>query len=55
LKNDLEHATRGSRVEGTKVSSSIVDNYYSKLTENKEDKELELASYEGVLYDLRRK
>jgi hypothetical protein len=32
-----------------------MNNYLTKLTENKEDKELEIASYEGVLYDLRRK
>ena len=55
LKNDLANANRGSRVEGAKVSPVIVDNYLSKLTEDKEDKDLEIASYEGVLYDLRRK
>jgi hypothetical protein len=55
LKNDLEGAKHGSRVEGVKVSTSVVNNYLSKLTEGKEDKELEIASYEGVLYDLRRK
>ena len=55
MKNDLANANRGSRVEGAKVSPVIVDNYLSKLTEDKEDKDLEIASYEGVLYDLRRK
>lgn len=55
LKADLEGAQRGSRVVGAKVHTSVVNNYLTKLTENKEDKELEIASYEGVLYDLRRK
>ena len=40
LKNDLANANRGSRVEGAKVSPVIVDNYLSKLTEDKQDKDL---------------
>jgi hypothetical protein len=40
LKGDLEGAQRGSRVEGAKVSTTVVNNYLTKLTENKEDKEL---------------
>jgi hypothetical protein len=56
LKKDLEGVQRGSRIkDGVKVSSAIVDNYLSKLTGEKEDKDLEIAGYEGVLYDLRRK
>jgi hypothetical protein len=35
LKNDLEGAKHGSRVEGVKVSTSVVNNYLSKLTEGK--------------------
>ena len=46
---------RGSQNEGATVPTTVVNNYLSKLTEHKEDKELELASYEGILYDLRRK
>lgn len=39
LKKDLEVAQRGSRIkEGAKVPPAVVDNYLSKLTENKEDK-----------------
>jgi len=37
------------------VPTTVVNNYLTKLTDNKEDKDLELASYEGILYDLRRK
>jgi hypothetical protein len=37
------------------VPSAVVDNYFSQLTAGKEDRDLEIASYEGVLYDLRRK
>ena len=55
LKGDLANAQRGTRADGAKVPPVVVDNYLSKLTENKEDKDLEIASYEGVLYDLRRK
>lgn len=55
LKKDLESAGRGSRIAGTTVSTAVVNNYLSKLTLDKEDKELEMASYEGILYDLRRK
>lgn len=45
LKADLEGAQRGSRVVGAKVHTSVMNNYFTKLTENKEDKELEIASY----------
>lgn len=45
LKADLEGAQRGSRIVGAKVHTSVVNNYLTKLTENKEDKELEIASY----------
>jgi hypothetical protein len=37
------------------VPSGVVNRYYSQLTDGKEDKDLEIATYEGVLYDLRRK
>lgn len=37
------------------MPTALVNNYLSNLTAGKEDKELEIASYEGVLYDLRRK
>ena len=33
----------------------MVNDYYEKMTEEKDDKELEMAAYEGMLYDLRRK
>ena len=55
LKRDLQSAQRGSKIEGTKVPITVVNNYLTRLTDNKEDKDLELASYEGILYDLRRK
>lgn len=46
LKKDLEVAQRGSRIkEGVKVPPAVVDSYYSKLTEEKEDKDLEIAGY----------
>lgn len=34
---------------------AMVNDYYEKMTEEKDDKELEMAAYEGMLYDLRRK
>lgn len=37
------------------MPTSVMDNYFSNLTEGKEDKDLEIAGYEGMLYDLRRK
>ena len=37
------------------MPTAVVNNYLTKLTDNKEDKDLEQASYEGILYDLRRK
>jgi len=55
LKKDLETAHRGSRVHGTTVPTTVVNNYLNKLTDGKQDKDLEMASYEGILYDLRRK
>ena len=53
LRRDLSSASRAPQLHGTSVSPAIVDNYLTKLTEDKQDKELELATYEGVLYDLR--
>jgi hypothetical protein len=39
LKQDLENAHRGKRThEGAKVPAQVVNNYLTKLTENKEDK-----------------
>ena len=37
------------------MPTAVVNNYLSKLTQDKQDKDLEMASYEGILYDLRRK
>ena len=33
---------------------TVVDNYFNRLTKNKEDKELEVGAYESILYDLRK-
>ena len=33
----------------------MVNDYYTKMGENKDDKDLEMVAYEGMLYDLRRK
>lgn len=53
--NHQHPAQRGTKTDGTKVPVSLVNNYFNKLTENKDDKDLEIATYEGVLFDLRRK
>lgn len=62
LKHDLEVRTSGnsipsrSHLQGVAtVPPALLDNYLTKITADKEDKELEVAAYEGVLYDLRRK
>lgn len=56
LKANLEKAQSGpSKVsDGQKVPTSILNKYLTGITEGKEDKDLEMATYEAVLYDLRR-
>ena len=55
LKGEVYKARRSDQIQGMKVPTSLLDDYYSKLVEGKEDKDLELAGYESVLFDLRRK
>ena len=55
LKHDLTTVQKKGKVEGATVPTGLVNNYFNKLTQDKQDKDLEVASYEGVLYDLRRK
>ena len=55
LKKELVNTKRESDLPGTKVSPGIINEYYEKAMEGKEDKEMEMAIYDGVLYDLRRK
>lgn len=35
------------------VSTNVVEGYFNKLSKNKENKELEEAASEGILFDLR--
>lgn len=51
----MNKARRSSEISGFKVPTTLVNDYMNKMTDNKEDKELEMGVYEGMLYDLRRK
>ena len=54
LREELSRAKRGpvSTVGGS-VPPQIVEDYFNRLSKNKENKELEEAASEGILYDLR--
>lgn len=40
LKNEINNTRRGKEIPGQKVNSNLVNEYYNKISDGKEDKEL---------------